>query len=316
MSASPDPHDVSSDDLRYLLAVARVGRLVSAAALLGVDHTTVRRRLDRLEAVLGARLLDRGADGWQLTAIGRDVVERAAPLEGLVEQVVAAASGDGTVRGTVRVGAPEGFGSLFAAPALARVRAEHPAIALELVTSTRPLSLRGAGFDLAVTVGASSGSRVTAQLLTEYALRLYASPTYLARRPAIRTAADLGGHDLVFYVDALLTVRELDLAPILEGMSLGFGSTNVFAQLEATRAGAGIGLLHAFMGEGAAGLEPVLPEAVEFRLPFMLSQRPDSPAVDAVAIVREALQREVAERRHELVPEVPREVPPDVVPAR
>lgn len=302
MSSGPDPHDVSADDLRYLLAVARVGKLVSAAALLGVDHTTVRRRLDRLETALGARLLDRGADGWQLTAIGRDVVERAAPLEGLVEQVVAAASGGDAVRGTVRVAAPEGFGSLFAAPALARVRAEHPGIALELVTSTRPLSLRGSGFDLAVTVGASAGSRVTAELLTEYTLRLYAAPKYLAARPAIRTVADLEGHDLVFYVDALLTVRELDLAPVLEGMSLGFGSTNVFAQLAATRAGAGIGLLHAFMGEGAHGLEPVLPRAVDFRLPFMLSQRPDRPAIDAVAIVREALMREVAERRTELLP--------------
>jgi DNA-binding transcriptional LysR family regulator len=302
MSPSSDAHEVSADDLRYLLAVARVGRLVSAAALLGVDHTTVRRRLDRLESALGARLLDRGADGWQLTAIGRDVVERAAPLEGIVEQVVAAASGDGAVRGTVRVAAPEGFGSLFAAPALARVRAEHPGIALELVTSTRPLSLRGSGFDLAVTVGAPAGSRVSSEPLTEYALRLYAAPAYLTGRPAIRTLADLEGHDLVFYVDALLTVRELDLAPVLEGMSLGVGSTNVFAQLEATRAGAGIGLLHAFMGEGAAGLERVLPGVVDFRLPFMLSARPDSPAVDAVAIVREALRREVAERRDELLP--------------
>lgn len=303
MSTGPDPHDVSADDLRYLLAVARAGRLVSAAALLGVDHTTVRRRLDRLEAALGARLLDRGADGWQLTAIGRDVVERAAPLEGIVEQVVAAASGDDFVRGTVRVAAPEGFGSLFAAPALARVRVEHPGIALELVTSTRPLSLRGSGFDLAVTVGSPAGARVTAELLTEYALRLYAAPNYLAARPGIRTPTDLEGHDLVFYVDALLTVRELDLATLgLEGMRLSFGSTNVFAQLEATRAGAGIGLLHAFMGEGAAGLERVLPRAVDVRLPFMLSQRPDSPAIDAVAIVRDALHREVAGRRDELLP--------------
>ena len=303
MSTGPDPHDVSADDLRYLLAVARAGRLVSAAALLGVDHTTVRRRLDRLEAALGARLLDRGADGWQLTAIGRDVAERAAPLEGIVEQVVAAASGDDFVRGTVRVAAPEGFGSLFAAPALARVRVEHPGIALELVTSTRPLSLRGSGFDLAVTVGSPAGARVTAELLTEYALRLYAAPCYLAARPGIRTPTDLEGHDLVFYVDALLTVRELDLATLgLEGMRLSFGSTNVFAQLEATRAGARIGLLHAFMGEGAAGLERVLPRAVDVRLPFMLSQRPDSPAIDAVAIVRDALHREVAGRRDELLP--------------
>lgn len=302
MSAAPRPHDVSTDDLRYLMAVARVGRMTSAGTLLGVDHTTVRRRIDRLEAALGARLLDRGADGWQLTAIGREVVERSSALEGLVEQVVAAASGDDAVRGTVRVAAPDGFGAMFAAPALARVRARYPGIALELVTSTRPLSLRGSGFDLAVTIGAAPGARVHSEMLTEYALRLYAAPDYLAGHRPIRALADLEGHDLVFYVDALLTVNELDLAPVLGGMRLGFGSTSVFAQVEATRAGAGIGLLHAFMGEGAPGLEPLLPAEVDFRLQFSLSMRPESPAVDAVAIVREALHEEVAARRSELVP--------------
>ena len=70
----------------------------------------------------------------------------------------------------------------------------------------------------------------------------------------------------------------------------------------AARAGAGIGLLHAFMAEGVEGLVPVLPGAVDFRLPFTLSTRPDSPAVDAVAIVREALRDEVDRRRAELMP--------------
>ena len=147
----PDPLDVSTDDLRYLLAVARSGRLVSAATLLGVDHTTVRRRLDRLETALGVRLLDRGADGWELTAIGRDVAAHAAPLEHVVEQVLGAASGStGGLRGTVRIVAPEGFATTFATPCLARVQAHHPGIVIELVTSTSPLSLRGSGYDIAV----------------------------------------------------------------------------------------------------------------------------------------------------------------------
>ncbi len=114
ISPSARSTEVSADDLRCLLSVARTGRLVSSAALLGVDHTTVRRRIDRLEATLGARLLDRGADGWELTAIGREVASRAGGLDHIIEQVVAAASG-GTeeLRGTVRVAAPDGFGAVF-----------------------------------------------------------------------------------------------------------------------------------------------------------------------------------------------------------
>lgn len=296
------PLDVSTDDLRYLLAVARAGRMVSAAALLGVDHTTVKRRLDRLETALGVRLLDRGADGWELTTIGREVAERAGSLEQVVEQVVAAASGgDDAVRGTVRVVAPDGFGSLFVAPALARLQRGHPGIVVELVTSTRPLSLRGSGFDIAVTVGSSAASRLRSEVLASYSLRLYASPGYLASHPPITSFADLENHDLVFYVDALLTVHELDLAPVLNGMRVGFGSTNVFAQLEATRAGAGIGLLHAFMGERDPGLVPVLPGEVEFRLQFSIATRRDSANVEAVALVEKAIRAELDDRAAELL---------------
>lgn len=306
MSAqAPDPLDVSTDDLRYLLAVARTGRLVSAATLLGVDHTTVRRRLDRLETALGVRLLDRGADGWELTAIGRDVAASAAPLEHVVEQVLGAASGGGDgLRGTVRIVAPEGFATIFATPCLARVQTQYPGIAIELVTSTSPLSLRGSGYDIAVTIGSAASSRLTSEPLAPYSLRLYAAPTYLATHPPITSLADLERHSLIFYVDALLTVRDLDLAPVLSGMRVGFGSTNVFAQLEATRQGAGIGLLHAFMGEPDDRLVGVLPLEVDFRLQFSLSVRRDSLSVDAVRVVRDALMLEVRTRASELLPPV------------
>jgi DNA-binding transcriptional LysR family regulator len=299
----PSRPDVSADDLRALLAVARAGRMVSAAALLGVDHTTVRRRIDRLETALGVRLLDRGADGWELTAIGREVAMRSAPLEEVVESAVEAASGgEHGLRGTVRVVAPEGFAVTFAAPALARLRAESPDLLVELVTSTRPLSLRGAGFDLAVTIGSAAGSRMASEPLSEYAVRLYASRAYLDAHDPITSVADLDSHFLVYYVDALLTVRELDLAPLLGGMRVGFGSTSAVAQLEATRRGAGIGLLHAFVAEREPGLVPVLPREVDFRLQFAMSIRPESRGLAAVVAVREALTDEVRRRRDELVP--------------
>lgn len=295
--------DISADDLRYLLAVARTGRLVVAANLVGVDHTTVRRRLDRLEAALGARLLDRGADGWELTSVGREIVDRAEPLEHLVEQVIAVASGaEHELRGTVRVVAPDGFGSLFVVPALAKVQAEHPGLVVELVTSTRPLSLRGSGFDIAVTVGANSASRLAAEVLAGYSLRLYATPEYLDAHAPIRALDDLAGHRLVFYVDALLTVQELDLTPELSDMRVTFASTNVFAQLEATRAGAGIGLLHAFMGENDERLRPVLPDLVDFELQYSLAVRRASEGLPAVTVVRDAIREEARRRAGELRP--------------
>lgn len=300
MRAAPN---VSVDDLRFLVAVARAGRLVSAAAAMRVDHTTVRRRIDRLETALGARLIDRAADGWTLTAVGREVVAKASGLDQVVEDVLAAAAGEqaSRIRGAVRVLAPDGFGARFVAPALARVRAENPDLQIELVTATRPLTSHGSGFDVAVTVGSVPNTRLAAELLAPYALRLYASPEYLARHDPIRSLDDLRAHGLVFYVDALLTVRELELGSLLQGMHVGFGCTNVFAQLDAVRAGAGVGLLHSFMAQGDPQLVPVLPEQVDLRLEYTLVVRRESPATEAVAEVCRALRHEAQSRASELV---------------
>ncbi|HRN29131.1 MAG TPA: LysR family transcriptional regulator [Terrimesophilobacter sp.] len=297
----------STDDIRVLLAVARTGRLVTAGELLGIDHTTVRRRINRLESSLGARLLDRGADGWELTALGREVAERAVGIERIVEQVASAASGaSDSVRGTVRIIAPDAFGTAFVARALAQVQREHPGIIAELVTSTRPLSLRGSGFDLAVTVGGATSARLPIEPLAEYALRLYASRDYLAGHAPITGLDDLAAHPLVFYVDALLTVRELHLAPHLSGMRVGFGSTNAHAQLHAVKHGAGIGLLHAFLANPEPDLVPVLPRLVDFRLQYSLSTRTESLAVEPVMIVRDAILRDARAHAAELVPPIPR----------
>ncbi len=293
----------SLDDLRTLIAVARTGRLVSAATHLGIDHTTVRRRLDRLEAALGARLLDRTREGWELTGLGREVVARAGVVDEVVERVREAVAGErSAVRGTVRVLAPEAFALAYATPALARLRRSSPGVVIELETTTRELGVHAAGFDLAVTVGPPAGSRLVSEVLVPYVLRLYAAPDYLETHGPLRTPADLAGHPLVFYVDALLAVRELDLAPLLGGMRLGFGATSASAQVEATRRGAGIGLLHSFAAEDDPGLIPVLPDQVEFPLQFSLSMRRESGAVPAVALAREAIVDEVRRRSREFRP--------------
>jgi DNA-binding transcriptional LysR family regulator len=294
--------DVSTDDLRILLALARTGKLVSAAALVGVDHTTIRRRLRRLESALGFTLIERGPDGWSLTESGRTVADRAAPLEQIVQGVRAAVEGaDGGIRGNVRVSAPDGFGIRFTTEAIAAVVAEHPGITVELVTSTRPLGSRPAAFDLAISIGEPRQGWLRSELLTHYTLGLYASPAYLRRVAPIATVDDLSDHRLVFYVDSDLSVAELDLARGFQGMRVGVGCTSVMAQVEVTTRGAGIGLLPGFLAAGRDDLVRVLPEAVRFELAYTLGVRRESPAPQAVAVVRDAIRRVVAERRDALI---------------
>src|SRR6201984_3938977 len=115
-----DARQVRADDFRYLIALARSGTQRSAALDLGVDHTTVSRRIRALEKILGVRLIERGAVGWELTDIGRSVAERARAIEESVQEAVDAAIGDpvDSLRGRVRVTAPDGFGTLVVTPRL------------------------------------------------------------------------------------------------------------------------------------------------------------------------------------------------------
>ncbi len=296
--------DIRSDDLRYLVAIARSGSRQAVARDLGVDHTTVSRRLHALEKVLGVRLLQRSADGWDLTEVGRAVAEKAARIEEVVQDTAELVSGTGqhTLRGTIRVAAPDGFGSLFVAPALARLRMEHPELTVELITATRQLNLAQSGFDLAVAVGTTVSSRLVSEQLCQCALGLYATESYLIGYGQPKSVPQLIDHPLVFFVNSLLQVGDLDLSRHLPDMSAKFMSTNIFAHVSATVAGGGIGLLPAFMADRHANLRRVLAREVDVRVGFSLAARRESQSNPVVQAARRAIRQEVANRGDELVP--------------
>jgi len=297
-----DIHAVRADDLRYLVAVANSGRLVAAAAALGVDHTTVSRRIKSLEKVLHARLIERGADGWELTEAGRAVAEHARPIQHAVEQAAMAVRGarPDTLTGTIRIAAPDGFGVAFVVPALAQVRRQHPDLNVELITATRELRLYQSGFDLAIGVGKPVATKVFTELLAEYTLELYASEAYLDARGEPQTAEDLSRHTLVFYVESMLSIGDLDLTRYLPQATARFTSTNVLAQVEATRHGAGIGLLPKYLALREPTLRRVCAAVAPLPSRFSLAVRRDSVSRPSVRAVRQALFEQVRTRAHEM----------------
>ncbi|MEU5340444.1 MULTISPECIES: LysR family transcriptional regulator [unclassified Streptomyces] len=299
-----DPRKLRADDLRYLLALSRTGRLVTAADALGVDHTTVSRRIAALEKAIGLHLIERGPEGWTLTDIGRAVSENARAIEEAIDRVVDTVAGQDSpsLHGTVRVSAPDGFGTAFTTPALVRVRRQHPQLQVELITATRQLALRPSGFDLALVIGTPSSSRLVTEHLTDYTLGLYASANYLSQYGRPETVTDLREHALIFYIESMLQVGDLDIERHLPGMTPAFSSTNVFAQLEATQQGAGIGVLPAFLAHRTQ-LRRLLADEIDIRLPITLAVRREAVTHPSVRAVWTALRHEVAERAAELIPE-------------
>ncbi|MGW9413660.1 LysR family transcriptional regulator [Arthrobacter cupressi] len=290
------------DDLLVLLAVSRSGKFTTAAQDLGLNHTTVSRRIAALEKALGGRTLARAAGGWELTELGAEAVAVAERIEAAVGTLDAEDRAPDPIAGVVRMTATDGFSAYIAAPAIARLRKQHPGLSVEIITVTRRALQQRSGLDLEVVVGEPQVHRAESVRLGQYMLGMYASREYLAANGSPRSVEELITHPLVYFVDSMLQVDDLD-APrrLVPTMRDGVTSTNVFVHVEATRAGAGIGFLPCFMADRHDDLVRLLPAEFAELLPYWMVLRPDSMRRPAVAAVVRALQEETAARRDVLL---------------
>jgi DNA-binding transcriptional LysR family regulator len=296
-AASPHP-----DDLLVLLAVSRSGTFSTAADSLGRNHTTVSRRVAALEKALGGRVLAKTAGGWELTELGHRAVAVAENVERALEGLAAPDPRTARLSGVVRMSATDGFSAYLAAPAVAKLQRQHPGLSVELVTVTRRALQHRSGLDIEVVVGEPQVHRAQALQVGEYVLGMYASRTYLAERGTPTSVEELTRHPLVYFVDSMLQVDDLDaprrLVPLMRD---SLSSTNVFVHVEATRVGAGIGFLPCFMADRHSDLVRLLPDSFSERLPYWMVLRPDSLRQPAVAAVVKALLAEAAHQREALL---------------
>ncbi|MFG1789859.1 LysR family transcriptional regulator [Nocardia sp. NPDC049149] len=292
----------SADDLLVLLAVGRSGRFVTAADELGLNHTTISRRITALEQTLGGRVLTRVAGGWELTDLGREALVAAEAVESAVQSLAADASGNRVLEGVVRISATDGFSAYLAAPAAAEVRRQHPGITVEIVATTRRASTQRSGLDLEVVVGEPQVHRAKAIRLADYCLGLYGSRDYLREHGTPATIDDLADYPLVYFIDSMLQVDDLDLASsFAPAMRESVTSTNVFVHVEATRAAAGIGLLPCFMADRHPDLVRVLADAVSVELTYWLVARPETLRRPEVSAFVDALRAKVHHERNALL---------------
>ncbi|MDQ0869893.1 DNA-binding transcriptional LysR family regulator [Arthrobacter sp. V1I9] len=289
----------SPDDLLILLTVARLGRFNAVAETLGTTHTTISRRILALDKQLGGRTLERSPHGWELTELGASAVAAAERIEETLGSLAAVTSQDrDALAGMVRISTSDGFGAEFVTPALVRLQQRHPKLNVEMLSATRKVSQNRSGVDLEVVVGRTDVSNAQTIFLTNYFLRLYASPAYAARRGLPETPDGVGQHGFVSYVESALQVAELGhRSSQLPMPKSSFQATSIFAQVEAVRRGAGIGLLPNFMVARNPEFIPVLPDAFQRQLPIWAVARPESLRSARVQAVIAALQEEVAERQ-------------------
>jgi DNA-binding transcriptional LysR family regulator len=302
MTVSPLSRRPSADDLLVLLAVGRSGRYKTAAEELGLNHTTISRRIASLEQSIGGRVLARVGGGWELTDLGREALSAAEAVESAVRSLTVDPRGRRTLEGVVRISATDGFSAYIAAPAAAQVQRSHPNVAVEIVAATRRATQQRSGLDVEVVVGEPKVHRAKAIRLGDYCLGLYGSRDYLAEHGMPTSIEDLARYPLVYFIDSMLQVDDLDLAPnFAPAMRESVTSTNVFVHVEATRAAAGIGLLPCFMADRHDDLVRMLPDEVAIQLTYWLVTRPETLRRPEVAAVVDAIRDRMDDQRDVLL---------------
>jgi DNA-binding transcriptional LysR family regulator len=251
------------NDYRYFLAVARAGSLSAAARTLGVDQSTVGRRLTALQAACGARLFDHTPAGYVLTAAGESVRADIARLEdGFLAVERRLAGSDARPEGVVRLATTETLATAFLVERLAPLRAQYPRLSLELLTGNQPVDLARREADLSLRIGASPKQpNLVARSLGTAGFSLFAATSYLARRGRPRLRDGLSGHDLVAYAGHLATAplgRWLDAHAARADVVLRADSVDVVHK--AVAAGLGIGVLPCLFTR--PGLERVRAEMI------------------------------------------------------
>ena len=285
------------DDVRIFLAVARSGQILGAARSLGLNHATVARRLTALEQSLGSKLFTRKTNGSELSGEGERFIVHAERMESAMLAASESTGADSLLEGTVRIGAPDGFGVAFLAPRLGELTERHKGLRIELVPIPRAFSLSRREADIAVTLERPREGRLVARKLTDYRLGLFAAQRYLDRNGAPQTLTDLADHRLVGYVDDLLYTASLDYtAEFLKGWRSNLAVSSAMGQTEAVRAGAGIGILHTFMTQGDDRLVQILPENILSRSYWTVVHE-DLRSIRRVALVAEFLADLVARDR-------------------
>lgn len=261
------------DDLQYFLAVARTGQLSAAARSLRSSHATVSRHVDRLEFALKAKLFERNPRGYELTNVGRRLIETVERMEAEAERLHTDVSESGSLlRGVVRLSAPEGFANFFFVEKLNDFAQTHPNISVELVTIQQIMALSRKEADVAVTLDPPKAGPYASEKISDYTLHIYGTRSYLSRTPAIRQRSDLLDHFFIGYVQDLIFSQGLDyIRDVLPGLRPRFQSSSIFAQLTATLNGRGLSILPNFIARRFPELEMVLPDDVELRRGYWLT---------------------------------------------
>lgn len=189
----------ATDDLRIFVVVAQLASFTRASLQLQVPRSTVSTSIKRLEAQLGARLLQRTTRRVVLTYEGQALLGRSERLLHDFEELALLFRGDGQLRGRLRIDLPLGMAAGIVMAALPEFMNRHPALQVDVFSSDRRVDVIAGGFDCVVRVGSVVDESLACRRLGQLPLLNVVSRGYREMHGAPETVSDLCGHWLVNY---------------------------------------------------------------------------------------------------------------------
>jgi DNA-binding transcriptional LysR family regulator len=186
-----------SGEMEVFARVVASGGLSAAARSLRMTPSAVSKLLARLEARLGARLINRSTRSLTLTPEGQAFHDRAVQVLADIDEAERSVTASATPRGRVRVNSSVPYGLHHLIPRVPAFTARYPEVALDLVLTDQVVNLMDVRADVAIRVGPMPASSLMARKLVETRMAVAASPDYLARRGTPATPDDLSAHDLI-----------------------------------------------------------------------------------------------------------------------
>jgi DNA-binding transcriptional LysR family regulator len=255
--------DPEWSDFKVILALHRGGSVAGAARVLGVDHSTISRRLSALEEILGACLIVRGGREFTWTAQGRIALSAAEAVESTIAGATRSIrSAKLEVGGSVRVTCPSGFVTTLTRM-LPPWLEKHPLLTVELSAVNRAVDLARGEADIAIRMFKPEEPGLVCRRVLELGWGLFASSAYVAEQGMPTTVSDLSKHRLVLYVEALHGVagpRWMEEHRGTASTIMRVDNTEVAGQ--ALSSGGGIGVLPCFAASLRPELVRVFPEPV------------------------------------------------------
>jgi DNA-binding transcriptional LysR family regulator len=274
------------DDLKHLLAVARNGSTLAASRALGVDQSTVQRRLTELERRLAQALVKRHTTGYRLTEFGQAMLphaERVGSAMAAFEHAVVAARNDLT--GVVRVTCPEPIvNRLTQSSLLERFHAKYPGLRVEFVISDRYVDLLNGEADVALRSGDTDDGDLIGRKIGNSYWAVYGSTRYLQQHGRPASVEDLKDHALVGLDDSMSNHRAAEwLRGVAPGGRVVARNNSILGLVYSAKAGLGLAPLPTAIADAESDLECVLGPIDELTRIWRVLAAPDRRHTPRVA---------------------------------